>query len=370
MIISVPKEIKEEEYRVAIIPAGVRTLTAEGHQVFIEKSAGEGSSISDEEYKKTGARIAETKEEIFDKAELILKVKEPLPSEYHLFKEGQILFTYLHLASNPELTRALMKSGIVAIAYETVQTEDGTLPLLVPMSEIAGKIAAHIGAYYLGKPQGGKGILMGGAPGVPPAHVVVIGGGTVGACASLVAAGMGAKVTLLELKLDRIRSLEHVMPKNVTLLASNHYNMEKAIQEADILIGAVLIPGAKAPRVVSEELVKQIKPGSVLVDVAIDQGGCVETSRPTTHRDPVYQVYNVIHYCVSNIPGAFPYTSTFALANATFPYVLEIANKGYKRAIKENFALRQGVNISRGKINYPPVAESQGLKYYPVEKII
>jgi alanine dehydrogenase len=370
MIIGIPKEIKEEEYRVSIIPAGVRTLTAEGHRILVEKSAGQGSSISDKEYEKAGARIVGTTREIFDQAELILKVKEPLPGEYKLFREGQILFTFLHLASNPQLTSALMESGIVGIAYETVETEGGTLPLLIPMSEIAGKIAAQVGAYYLGKPQGGKGILVGGTPGVAPAQVVVIGGGTVGVCASQVAAGMGAKVTLLELKLDRIRFLEHIMPKNVTLIASNRYNIEKAVREADIVIGAVLIPGARAPKVLSREMVKQMRPGSVIVDVAIDQGGCIETSQATTHGNPTYKVYDVTHYCVTNMPGAFSYTSTFALANATLPYVLEIATKGYRRAIQENLSLLRGVNVVKGKLTYKPVAESQGLRYYPVQEVI
>lgn len=362
MIIGVPKEIKEHEYRVAIIPSDVRTLTQKSHVVIIETSAGDGSGISDEDYKSAGAVIVKTKEEVFEQAELILKVKEPLPSEYNLFRKGQILFTFLHLSSSLQLTLELMKREVFAIAYETVQSKDGSLPLLTPMSEIAGRIAPQMGAYYLAKTHGGKGVLIGGASGVLPASVVIVGGGTVGTYASLVAAGMGAKVTLFELRLERIRLLERIVPKNVTLLASNSYNIEKIVPKSDVIIGAVLIPGAKAPRVVSEDLVRQMKPGSVVVDVTIDQGGCIETSHPTTHADPVYRIHEVIHYCVPNIPGVFPRTSTFALTAATFPYVLEIAQKGYKRAIKENFALRRGVNISCGKLNSLPVAESQGLE--------
>lgn len=370
MIIGVPKEIKNNENRVAIIPAGVRAFSQAGHQVLVEKSAGLGSGIKDVEFSQAGATIIETAEEVFKKAEMIVKVKEPLPSEYNLLKPGQIVYTYLHFASSLELTKAMMDRKIIGIAYETVQTENGYLPLLAPMSEVAGKMAAHIAAYYLALPYGGRGVLMGGVPGVSPAKVVVIGGGTVGTCAAKVAAGLGAKVTLLDISIKRLRYLDDVLPKNITLIVSNQHNIEEKIRDADAVIGAVLIPGAEAPKLVTEEMLKKMKPNSVIVDVAIDQGGCFETSRPTSHSEPVYKVHNVLHYCVTNMPGAFARTSTFALTNATLPYGLEIANKGYKKALRENKALAKGLNIIDGKITYEPVAKAFNLKYYPVKEVI
>jgi len=370
MIIGIPKEIKNNENRVAITPAGVKAFCQSGHQVLVQKSAGLGSGIEDNEYINAGASILETAKEVFNPAEMIMKVKEPLTSEYDLLKFGQILFTYFHFASSLELTQAMMKRKVICIAYETVQTEDGYLPLLAPMSEVAGKMAGHIAAYYLALPYGGRGVLMGGVPGVAPAKVVVVGGGTVGTNAAKVAAGIGANVTLLDISINRLKYLADVLPKNITLLISNQQNIEEEIKDADAVIGAVLIPGAKAPKLITEEMIKKMKPNSVIVDVAIDQGGCIETSKPTSHSDPVFKLHNVLHYCVTNMPGAFARTSTFALTNATLPYGLEIANKGYKKAIKENKALAKGLNAIDGKITYEPVAKAFKLKYYPVEEVI
>ena len=370
MIVGIPKEIKNNENRVAITPAGVKAFSQTGNQVLVQKSAGLGSGIQDSEYIQAGATIIETAEEIFEKAEMIIKVKEPLSSEYNLLRPGQILYTYLHFASSLELTKAMMDRKIIGIAYETVQTEDGSLPLLAPMSEVAGKMAGHVAAYYLALPYGGRGVLMGGVPGVAPAKVVVLGGGTVGTCAAKVAAGIGANVTLLDISINRLKYLADVLPKNITLLISNQHNIEEEIKDADAVIGAVLIPGAEAPKLITKEMLKMMKPNSVIVDVAIDQGGCIETSRPTSHSEPVYKVNNVLHYCVTNMPGAFSRTSTFALTNATLPYGLEIANKGYKKAIKENKALAKGLNVIDGKVTYRPVAKVFNLKYYPVEEVI
>lgn len=367
MIIGIPKEIKNNENRVAITPAGVKAFCQAGHQVLVQKSAGLGSGIEDIEYNQAGATIIETAKEVFEKADMIIKVKEPLASEYDLLKAGQILFTYFHFASSLELTQAMMKRKIICITYETVQTEDGHLPLLVPMSEVAGKMAAHIAAYYLALPYGGTGVLMGGVPGVSPAKVVVIGGGTVGTNAAKIAAGIGAKVTLFDININRLKYLDDVLPKNITLLVSNQHNIEEETKDADVVIGAVLIPGAEAPKLMTEEMVKKMKPNSVIVDVAIDQGGCIATSRPTSHSDPVYKIHNVSHYCVTNMPGAFARTSTFALTNTTLPYGLEIANKGYKKALRENKALAKGLNVIDGKITYEPVARAFNLKYYPLE---
>ena len=367
MIIGIPKEIKNNENRVAITPAGVKAFCQAGHQVLVQKSAGLGSGIEDIEYNQAGATIIETAKEVFEKADMIIKVKEPLASEYDLLKAGQILFTYFHFASSLELTQAMMKRKIICITYETVQTEDGHLPLLVPMSEVAGKMAAHIAAYYLALPYGGTGVLMGGVPGVSPAKVVVIGGGTVGTNAAKIAAGIGAKVTLFDININRLKYLDDVLPKNITLLVSNQHNIEEETKDADAVIGAALIPGAEAPKLMTEEMVKKMKPNSVIVDVAIDQGGCIATSRPTSHSDPVYKIHNVSHYCVTNMPGAFARTSTFALTNTTLPYGLEIANKGYKKALRENKALAKGLNVIDGKITYEPVAKAFNLKYYPLE---
>jgi len=338
--------------------------------MLVQKSAGLGSGIEDSEYIQAGATIIGTAEEVFKKAEMIIKVKEPLSPEYNLLRPGQILYTYLHFASSLELTKAMMDRKIIGIAYETVQTEDGHLPLLAPMSEVAGKMAGHVAAYYLALPYGGRGVLMGGVPGVAPAKVVVLGGGTVGTCAAKVAAGIGANVTLLDISINRLKYLADVLPKNITLLISNQHNIEEEIKDADAVIGAVLIPGAEAPKLITKEMLKIMKPNSVIVDVAIDQGGCIETSRPTSHSEPVYKVNNILHYCVTNMPGAFSRTSTFALTNATLPYGLEIANKGYKKAIKENIALAKGLNVIDGKVTYRPVAKAFNLKYYPVEEVL
>jgi alanine dehydrogenase len=370
MIIGIPKEIKNNENRVAITPAGVKAFCQAGHQVIIQKSAGLGSGIEDKEYNQAGATIRETAQEVFKKADMIMKVKEPLASEYDLLKAGQILFTYFHFASSLELTEAMMKRKVICITYETVQTEDDGLPLLAPMSEVAGKMAAQMAAYYLALPYGGRGVLMGGVPGVSPAKVVIIGGGTVGTNAAKVAAGMGARVILFDININRLKYLDDVLPKNITLLMSNQHSIEEETKDADAVIGAVLIPGAKAPKLITEEMVKKMKPNSVIVDVAIDQGGCIATSRPTSHSDPVFKLHNVLHYCVTNMPGAFSRTSTFALTNATLPYGLEIANKGYQEAIKENKALAKGLNVIDGKVTYKPVAKVFDLKYYPVEEII
>jgi alanine dehydrogenase len=370
MIIGIPKEIKNNENRVAITPPGVKAFCQAGHQVIIQKSAGLGSGIEDKEYNEAGAAIIETAKEVFEKAEMIMKVKEPLISEYDLLRAGQILFTYFHFASSLELTEAMMKRKVICITYETVQTDDGGLPLLAPMSEVAGKMAAQVAAYYLAAPYGGRGVLMGGVPGVSPAKIVVVGGGTVGTNAAKVAAGMGANVTLFDININRLKYLDDVLPKNITLLMSNQHNIEEEIKDADAVIGAVLIPGAKAPKLVTEEMTKKMKANSVIVDVAIDQGGCIATSKPTSHSDPVFKLHDVLHYCVTNMPGAFSRTSTFALTNATLPYGLEIANKGYKKAVKGNKALAKGLNVIDGKVTYKPVAKVFNLKYYPVEEVI
>jgi len=370
MIVGVPKEIKTEEYRVAITPSGVHTLTQFGHKVIIEHNAGLGSGFFDDEFKKAGAEIVEKREEIFERAEMILKVKEPLPEEYPLLREGQILFTYLHLAASRELTEALLQRKIVGIAYETVELEDGSLPLLIPMSEVAGKMATQEGAKYLEKPQGGYGVLLGGIPGVPPAKVVIIGGGTVGSNSAWVAAGMGADVTILDINPQRLRYLSEVMPPNVKTLISTEYNIKECLATADLVILGVLIHGAKAPKLIKREYLSLMKRGSVIVDVAIDQGGSAETSRPTTHRDPVYEVDGIMHYCVANMPGAVPRTSTFGLTNVTIPYALKLANLGWEKAVKEDKALMKGVNLLKGHLTYPAVAEAFGMPYTPVEELI
>jgi alanine dehydrogenase len=366
MIVGIPREIKDNEYRVALVLVGAEEMKKAGHQVLVEKSAGKGSGISDQDYQRAGAKIISTAEELFRKAEMIIKVKEPLPPEYKLLKKGQIVFTYFHLAADKSLTEEMLTSGIIAIAYETVETEDGKTPLLTPMSEVAGRMAVQEGAKYLEKPMMGQGILLGGVPGVAPASVVVIGGGVVGTNAAKVAAGLGARVTILDIDLDRLRYLDDIMPKNVTTLMSNSYNIREKLREADLVIGAVLIPGAKAPLIVTRELLKLMKPGSVIVDIAIDQGGCIETSRPTSHSEPVYIEEEVVHYCVTNMPGAVAGTSTYALTNVTLPYALEIANKGYKKAVEENKALAKGLNIVKGRLTCKAVAEAHNLEYHPL----
>ncbi|MCL4424275.1 MAG: alanine dehydrogenase [Firmicutes bacterium] len=371
MIVGVPREIKNNENRVAITPAGVQAMTRDGHQVVVEKNAGLGSGFSDDDYRQAGAEILQDARAVFRTADMIMKVKEPLPSEYDLFSEGQVLFTYLHLAPERELTRKLMEKMIVAIAYETVQLDDGSLPLLTPMSEVAGRMAVQIGAQYLEKVYGGRGVLLGGVPGVPPANVVIVGGGIVGMNAAKMAVGMGAQVTILDISADKLRYLDDVFQGRLVTLMSNSYNIAQAVRRADLLVGAVLIPGARAPKLVTEEMIKTMKPGSVVVDVAIDQGGSIETvDRVTTHADPTYVKHGVIHYSVANMPGAVPRTSTLALTNVTLPYALQLANKGYERALRENRALARGVNVFNGFVTYKAVAEAHSLPYRPLEEFL
>ena len=370
MRIGVPKEIKNHEYRVGLIPAVVHALTSSGHQVFVEQGAGLGSGIQDDEYTAAGATILATAAEVWTTAQMIVKVKEPLASEYDLMQPGQVLYTYLHLAPLPELTDALLRRKVTGIAYETITDRKGGLPLLTPMSEVAGRMAPLVGAFYLQRPLGGRGTLMMGVPGVPPGDVVILGGGIVGLNSAKVALGMGARVTVLETNADRMRFLDDIFDGAVTTLASNAYNLAAAIERSDLLIGAVLIPGAAAPKLVTREMLGSMKPGAVAVDVAVDQGGCFETTRATTHADPVYEVDGVVHYCVANMPGAVPRTSTFALNNATMRYTLELANKGAERAVREDADLLNGVNTYQGEITCEPVAESQGRKYTPVASML
>ena len=366
MIIGIPKEIKNNENRVALTPAGAKELVKRGHTVYVQHTAGENSGFPDSAYETVGAKILPSINDVYQTAEMIVKVKEPIAVEYPLVRKGQLVFTYFHFASDEKLTLAMMDSGSVCLAYETVEKPDGTLPLLIPMSEVAGRMSIQEGARFLEKPQGGKGILLGGVPGVKPARVLVLGGGIVGYNAALMAAGMGADVTIADISLPRLRHLEEVMPANVRTLYSSTHNIETELPATDLVIGAVLIPGAKAPHLITKEMLGLMKPGSVLVDVAIDQGGCFETSHPTTHADPVYTVDGIVHYCVANIPGAVPQTSTLALTNATLPYVLELADKGWKEACKEDKTLYPGLNIIEGQIVYPAVAEAFGLPCYPV----
>jgi len=368
MIVGVPKEIKDNENRVAMIPAGVQSLVGCGHTVLVERGAGGGSGLADETYARAGAEILPDGPAVYARAELLCKVKEPLPKEYPLLRPGQVLFTYLHLAPAPDLTRALLDRRVVAIAYETVETAEGRKPLLEPMSEVAGKMAVHVGAYYLAKPLGGRGVLIGGVPGVPPATVIILGGGTVGYNAAKVAAGMGAWVYLLEINPVRLRHLAEVLPPNVTTLMSNRLSLEECLRRADILIGAVLIPGAKAPRLVTRDMLRLMKSGAVIVDVSVDQGGCVETTRPTSHSNPIYEVNGILHYCVANMPGAFARTATFALTNATLPYIQQVAAKGWRRAAQENPEVALGLNVVHGAVTHPAVAEALGLEYTPWEK--
>lgn len=369
MIIGIPKEIKDKEYRVAITPAGVNVLVTAGHKVLIETAAGVGSAIGDIEYIHSGAEIVSAAQEVFRQADIILKVKEPLPQEYQFFKNGQILFTFLHLAPMSELTAALMKSGIIAVAYETVELKDGHLPLLTPMSEISGKLSVQMGAYFIMKSNGGMGILPGGVTGVEKGHIVIIGGGTVGTNAAKTAIGLGAKVIIIDHNLERLRYLDDIFSSNVETIASNPYNIEKAVSKADIVIGAVLITGAKAPKLVTKNMVSKMKKGSVIVDVCIDQGGCVETIRPTTHSAPVYEIDGVLHYGVTNMPAAVPRTSTYALTNATLPYILKLANLGIE-AFKQDIALVKGVNIFKGKITCKAVADALGMDFAPLEDLL
>ncbi|WP_213974433.1 alanine dehydrogenase [Tepidanaerobacter acetatoxydans] len=371
MIIGIVKELKEQENRVAITPAGVDTLTACGNKVLIEKGAGIGSGFSDESYAAAGADMMDSASDVWKNSELIVKVKEPHESEYKYLRPDLVFFGYLHLAADPNLTKTLMDSGITAIAYETVQRHDRSLPLLTPMSEVAGRMAIQEGAIYLEKTRGGKGILLEGVPGVTPASVVVVGAGTVGRGAIRRAMGLGARVTVIDINVDRLRYLEDIFMGRIETLYSNRFNLSKATKYADLVVGAVLIPGAKTPKVITEEMVKKMQPGSVIVDVAIDQGGCVETiKQPTTHADPVFVKHGVIHYAVSNIPGAVPRTSTLALTNATLPYLVELAKKGWKQAALDDQALAKGINIMNNKITNQAVAEAHNLPYYPVEEVI
>mgnify|MGYP000097261875 CR=1 FL=1 len=370
MIVGVPKEIKDQEYRVGLTPAGVEMLVRAGHRVLVEAGAGEGSGFSDQAYADAGAEVVTGPEKVWRLAELVVKVKEPQPVEYPLLQPGQLLFTFLHLAADENLTLALLRSGIVGIAYETVQLPDGRLPLLTPMSEVAGRMAIQVAAHYLERPAGGRGKLLGGVPGVFPSRVVIIGAGTVGTNAAQIALGMGAQVILIDVNLDRLRYLSEVLHGNLITLMSNHRNIANAVQGAEAVIGAVLIPGARAPKLVTREMVASMEPGSVIIDVAVDQGGCVETSRPTSHSDPVYLVDGVIHYCVPNMPGAVPRTSTYALSNATLPYVLKLANLGLEEAVRQDSALARGVNIYRGHVTHPAVAQAFGLDYVPLTELI
>jgi alanine dehydrogenase len=367
--IGVAKEIKTDEYRVALTPAGARELGQRGHDVIVETGAGEGSSFSDAAYEAAGARIASV-DDVWADAELLLKVKEPIEPEYGRLREGLVLFTYLHIAADEPLTRALLDSGIRAVAYETVETDSRALPLLAPMSEIAGRLAAQAGAYFLEKPLGGRGLLLGGVPGVAPGRVVVIGGGMVGYNAAVIAIGLGAHVTILERSIDRMRHLEEILSGRVSLVMSSTLQIEESVSEADVVIGAVLIPGAVAPKLITREMVAGMKEGAVLADVAIDQGGCAETSHPTTHSEPVYTVDGVTHYCVANMPGAVPITSTKALTNATLPYVEAIATYGLAEAVARDPALARGVNTVDGKLTYEAVAEAHGLEYQPLEDVL
>ncbi|MFL5982813.1 MAG: alanine dehydrogenase [Gaiellaceae bacterium] len=369
MKIGVAKEIKTDEYRVALTPAGARELVQRGHDVTVETGAGDGSAFPDSAYEAAGARIAGI-EDVWSESELLLKVKEPVAPEYGRLREGLVLFTYLHIAADEPLTRALVDSGITAVAYETVETDAGGLPLLAPMSEIAGRLAAQAGAYFLEKPLGGRGLLLGGVPGVAPGRVLVIGGGMVGYNAAVIALGLGANVTILERSLDRMRHLEEVLSGRVSLVMSSTLQIEESVKDADVVIGAVLIPGAVAPKLITRDMVRGMKQGAVLADVAIDQGGCAETSRPTTHSEPVYSVDGVTHYCVANMPGAVPITSTKALTNATLPYVEAIADHGLPEAVARDPALARGVNVVDGKVTYEAVADAHGLDYQPLEDVL
>lgn len=368
MIVGVPKELKNNENRVALTPSGVNELSKLDHQVFIQSTAGLGSGYSDEDYINAGAIILPTIEDIYAKAEMIVKVKEPIKSEYYLIKKDQLVFTYFHFASYEPLTKAMIDSQSICLAYETVEKSNRSLPLLIPMSEVAGRMSVQQGAKYLEKPMQGRGILLGGVAGVKPAKVMVLGGGVVGTEAAKMAAGLGADVTIFDLSLERLRYLDDVMPANVKTLMSSEYNIRESIVDHDLIIGAVLIPGAKAPKLITKEMLKDMRPGTVLVDVAIDQGGCIETTKPTTHEDPIFIIDDIVHYSVANMPGAVPYTSTLALTNATLPYVKQLANLGWKKACNENTELKLGLNIIQGDVVHKGVAEAFGLKYVPLEQ--
>ena len=370
MKIGVPREIKNHEYRVAITPAGVMEMTRNGHEVFIEQDAGIGSSISNEEYVKAGAKMLATADEVWQTGDMIMKVKEPIAAEYDRMREGQLLFTYLHLAAEQKCTDALLKKKVTGVAYETVELPDRSLPLLAPMSEVAGRLAPQVGGHSLMRANGGRGVLIGGVPGVKPAKVVILGGGVSGLHAAQIALGMGADVTILDLNIPRLRQIDLAFNGAIRTLASNAFAIEQECLAADLVIGAVLVPGAKAPKLVSNDLVSRMKPGSVLVDIAIDQGGCFEDSRATTHADPTYTVHNTVFYCVANMPGAVPNTSTYALTNVTLPYAVALANKGWKQALKDDKALALGLNTHAGKVTYPAVAEAFGYELLTLESAL
>ena len=370
MIVGVPREIMDQEYRVAVTPQGAHELVVEGHKVLVEKDAGEGSSISDSDYETAGADIVPGAADVYSEAELILKVKEPQESEFPLLREGHIIFTFLHLAANKGLTEELIARRVIAVAYETVERPDGSLPLLAPMSEVAGRMAPQVGAHYLEKMNGGRGMLLGGATGVPPAIVVILGAGIVGSHSAILATGMDGHVIVLDKSLEKLRYLEHILHGRVTTLASNKMNVKQMVREADLVIGAVLIPGALTPVLVDDDTVRSMRPGSVVVDISVDQGGCITTSKMTTHSDPVYLEHDVLHYCVGNIPGAVPRTSTFALTNVTLPYALEIAELGLKETVRRNDSLAKGINVIEGRVSSRPVAEAHGLEYEPLEHIL
>jgi alanine dehydrogenase len=370
MIIGVPKEIKNNENRVALTPAGAQEFVRKGHAVYVETKAGDGSGFSDEEYKGAGAKIMATAKEVFDIAEMIIKVKEPIEQEYSLIRKDQLVFTYFHFASYEPLAHAMIKTNAVCLAYETVERSDRSLPLLIPMSEVAGRMAIQEGAKYLEKPLKGRGILLGGVPGVMPAKVLILGGGVVGTNAAKIAAGMGADVIITDVNLNRLRYLDDVMPKNVHTMASNDYVLRELVKTSDLIVGGVLIPGAKAPKLITRDMLKTMRPGTVLVDVAVDQGGCIETCKPTTHEDPTYIIDDIVHYCVANMPGAVPYTSTLALTNATLPYALKLANNGWKKACKDNEDLLKGLNVVQGKVVYKAVADAFNLPYTNVQEVL
>jgi alanine dehydrogenase len=370
MIIGVPREVKDHETRVGLVPSGVASLVENGHSVIVQSGAGVGSSLPDSEYKAAGALLIDSPADVWNQSEMVVKVKEPQPSEFGFLRSGLLLFTYLHLAPEPELTAALVDCETTSIAYETIREDDGSLPLLTPMSEVAGRMAVQVGAQYLEKPNGGRGILLGGVPGVAPANVVILGGGVVGLNAAKIAIGMGAHVTVIDKNLNRLRELDDIFNNQIVTLASNTWTVRESLRLADLVIGGVLIPGASAPKLVRRDMLEDMKAGSVVVDVAIDQGGCLETSHPTTHTDPVYFVDDVLHYCVSNMPAAVPHTSTLGLTNATFPYVLRIANQGFALAVDQSDAIRQGVNTYGGHITYPAVAQSQGRPHKDLRVIV
>jgi alanine dehydrogenase len=370
MIIGVPKEIKNNENRVALTPAGTQELVKRGHTVHVQRSAGTGSGFNDEDYVKAGASLIDNAAEVFSVAEMIIKVKEPIEQEYKLIKKDQLVFTYFHFASYEPLTKAMIESGAVCLAYETVERIDGSLPLLIPMSEVAGRMAIQEGAKYLEKPLKGRGILLGGVPGVKPAKVLILGGGVVGTNAAKIAAGMGADVTIADVNLNRLRYLDDVMPKNVHTIVSNEFTIREMVQDHDLIVGAVLIPGAKAPKLVTKDMLKTMRPGTVLVDVAVDQGGCIETCTPTTHEEPTFIIDDVVHYCVANMPGAVPYTSTLALTNATLPYAIRLANMGWKKACQESTELRNGLNVMFGDVVYKGVSDAFTLPYTDVKKYL